>query len=125
MDSTTTFSVTITNANGCSVTGTVKIIVEPKKTGGRLGAELIDGEPIIIVSPNPTQDKFELNISAPNDLLKGYHILSATGAQLLYQPIDNQRKYSEMVSVEKLATGVYFINIITERRKFVRKIIKH
>lgn len=72
----------------------------------------------LVVYPNPVQD--ELRITS-EEALDFYRIYNVTGALVSEEIIENTNK---SIDVSSLTTGVYFIEISSNNRKVMKKIIK-
>ena len=78
------------------------------------GDELINHQ--IVVYPNPVSDI--LNIAEPENIdFQKLRVLSMHGSLLLEHK-------STSIDLSKLATGIYFLEVITEQGKFIKKIVK-
>lgn len=109
-----TLDVTVTDANGCTVTGTVDVMV---------GIENIDELELLEIAPNPTQGmlvvKMELN-TAETVNLKMYDL---TGKIINTIPNQTVTANSFEFDLSNQAAGIYLLRIQVGNNNLVRRII--
>jgi hypothetical protein len=116
LTSTTVFTVTGTDANGCQDTDTIRVKVDVCEGIG-MSEEVIS---TIIAFPSPCANY--LSVKAKGGLiLSRIRILDATGRLVLEQILDTNAK---SIDVSSLTAGVYFLHWQAENRKGVAKFVK-
>jgi uncharacterized Ntn-hydrolase superfamily protein len=73
------------------------------------------------ISPNPTSDFVVIESNFENLENCHYELYSLNGELIMEKPLTQENK----VSMSKLASGVYFINIVSKDRTFTEKVIKN
>ncbi len=86
---------------------------------------LIDKKDVLQINlyPNPTSDKFVLDVNIQKDKLVSYEILDMNGHMM--QSGKMQTNLAEQISIADLATGVYIIKIKEDGLYAFRKIVKN
>ena len=111
---TSTYSVFGTSSLNCSSNSQITIIVSPC-TGIEFDDELIND---VVIYPNPAKDKIELFF---NDIvIREIQIKNSLG-QNVYSLKTNENKLT--IDLNEFKSGLYFIQIITPKDKFNKKII--
>lgn len=103
-----TYTVVMIDANGCMVTGEITIDSQLS----------IDAENVNLLSvyPNPTEDQLTLQMEGQFS----YQLVAVSGDIILSGSSVNQ----EMIDVSNLASGVYFVQVMTQGQKHTVKVIK-
>lgn len=111
-----TYSVMITDANGCSSTGSV--MVDSIAMG-------ISNKPIgsINVFPNPTNGAFTIELDVPVAQTGQLQIVAIDGRVVYQESVTIYSGYSKTISLEDAAKGVYFISLQAEDMVLNRKVI--
>jgi hypothetical protein len=110
------YTVTVTDANGCTDTRAVVV-------SGGSGIPDITMKPSMNIYPNPGHGKFEIAISGITDLFHSQiEILDMVGNRVYYTPMIQGQQVYEIDPVN-FSSGVYFIKLqsgkYTETAKFV------
>lgn len=108
-----TYTVTVTDANGCSCTSTANF--------GNVGVETQDGVSLIIY-PNPGDDFLQIKINGTFNSNETFvRIYDMAGKQLLMQQMTVQDQWIDM---SKFSCGMYVINIVTTDKVYSKKWVK-
>ena len=102
--------------SGCKSTASIAITM----TGINVEKSLTNN---VKIYPNPVVDNVNINISNLNNENTVIEIRNNTGA-IIYTNNSNDASINNNVSVEKLNSGIYFINIIQGNNKYTERIIK-
>ncbi|MEM6764960.1 MAG: T9SS type A sorting domain-containing protein [Bacteroidota bacterium] len=116
------YSATITDANGCTVTDTV-IVEGIACVTTSLEDELAAGVSSWEVFPNPASASINLAISLEQVESLQLSLIDLQGRILRAERADNVRVYTESWNLENLAPGMYFIRIKTDRGAASRTLI--
>jgi hypothetical protein len=109
-----TYSVTVTNANGCSTSDTIKVTFEP--TGIK---DVNTAEHLVKVIPNPTKDIIHIQTDDDKLINQLATLTDAYGRVLRTITIKSK---SQELSLDNLAQGMYFLKIQTgETLKIVKE----
>jgi hypothetical protein len=76
-------------------------------------------EPIVAdavkVFPNPASDQTQVDLQLPQVSERvEIELLSVTGSQLSYRQIQNVQNVSETINLNGLASGTYFVRVVTD-----------
>ena len=111
---TSTYSVFGTSSLNCSSNSQITIIVSPC-TGIEFDDELIND---VVIYPNPAKEKIELFF---NDIvIREIQIKNSLGHNI-YSLKTNENKIT--IDLNEFKSGLYFIQIITPKENFNKKII--
>lgn len=111
--STGTYIVTVTDANGCSVTGNTTV-------GSQVGVEEINLANAIEVYPNPTSG--ELNVVLPKNVeATAISLYNLVGEQIFNQEIVNKTTLN--LNIGDYSHGVYYLTLTINSRPITKKII--
>jgi hypothetical protein len=120
---TTTYTVTGTNAYGCSNSVTIVVVVNP------LGVTALN-DPVQDVSiyPNPAIDRFTLEFNTTLESPIEIYLLNTLGEKIsVIQDAGMQgtglMKHKYSVSTDNLSQGVYQIQIVTEQGTVNRRVV--
>ncbi len=110
------YSVTVTDANSCTQSEDFELI---------LGNKIIDeNEAFVRIYPNPVNDFFHIAF----ENIKSQHITvnlyTLQGSQIKSLSHSTSDKNTIKVQTSNLSHGVYFVEILTDRQRFVKRIIK-
>ncbi|MDZ4752242.1 MAG: T9SS type A sorting domain-containing protein [Flavobacteriales bacterium] len=115
LDDAGTYTVTVTDENGCSWTDQVTI------TGINEFGQLFT----INVSPNPTAGIFNLNIQGITENVVRYQITDAQGRMVEERMLNkNQSAVYEQINISHVESGVYFLNLLIGDSVQTIKVIK-
>ncbi len=107
------FTVTVTDANGCTNTETIDLTV---------GIETPEFLTNFNVSPNPSNGKFMIDLQFEVTQTATIQILNSLG-QKMYQFTDIQSHFTQTIDMNEAAAGTYFVIISTESGRIVRRIV--
>ncbi len=115
-DSTISYSVTVTDSKGCSLTGGQYYTINVLPAGIE---EFENNKPIFNIYPNPTSDYIFIDYQTDTNI-KELKLVSISGQQLVSQK-DNLKS----ICLEDISAGVYVLEITTtENEIFKHKIVK-
>ncbi|MBN4061575.1 choice-of-anchor D domain-containing protein [Bacteroidales bacterium AH-315-I05] len=116
--STTTYTVTGTNDVGCSNDTSVTVTVIP------LGIDEYGNGQYLMIFPNPTRDEFTLNFISGTNKVADLYLTNTLGEIIFMKKVKPENGiYTETFTVEQLAQGIYYLQLVTEQEAFVRKLI--
>lgn len=98
------YSVTVTDANGCSATGTVVVGFNGINT---LGNDITD----LKIFPNPTSDNLTVSANLVNAKPVTIEIFTLAGAKVLSRNVGSVGKLNETLNVRNLSKGSYLVSI--------------
>jgi hypothetical protein len=121
----TTDPVIPVTSGGIIAMGTYSIV----KRGGKIDTlcftngieEAIINKNDILIFPNPTTGKFEVNIEKSE--VKSLEIYNIQG-QIVKTIINNQSKTTNEIDISALPDGIYLLKIQSDKKSVIRKIIK-
>lgn len=106
-------SLTVTNSDGCTNTGTQTIVVaeEVVGIGGISNPSLLGG---LSVYPNPTQGQFVLDYDFSNSRNLNINIVDAVGKLIYIENVDATNGYQKTINLSNYAAGIYTVSIQSE-----------
>jgi len=107
-----TYSVLVTNADGCTGSDTVVVSYESICLGVTLLSQI---DAVVNIFPNPNSGKFVLEVSGNKANNLEVEIYSASGQIVYYNAYGQLSFIREEVDLGNLAGGVYFLTIKTEK----------
>ncbi len=110
------YTVTITDANGCTATATEVV----NNTIGVNESEPIDG---MILYPNPFNTNFNIELTLPSVSVINLSITNVVG-EYVYSEILTTDKLMKNISTQNLDAGIYFLNVEIDGILYTKKIIK-
>jgi len=111
------YSVTVTDANGCTATQSFNVSVGV--------FELIAGLNVAIF-PNPSQGEFFLNIEGLNGEKLFLQVTDARGRVVLGEEMfDNSGSVRTLVNLTQVADGMYFLHLNVNGATGTMKLVKH
>lgn len=113
-----TYSVEVTNANGCVSSDTIIISLA---TGVRdLSGNILD----LVIYPNPNNKVFAIDFSVPQKQETVVTVANMIGDVVYAQNLaDFSGKYSNKISLESFSSGVYFVKIKSGESTRTTKVI--
>jgi hypothetical protein len=111
-----TFTVTVTNDQGCSTTASKDVYVIDDT-----GIEDAEGEMNISLYPNPNSGTFTVEVNGPNADFN-LEIINING-QLVRSEQINADKFTKRYDLSHMAKGVYYIRLINDEMTQTRKLI--
>ncbi|MBL4734506.1 MAG: DUF1573 domain-containing protein, partial [Flavobacteriales bacterium] len=116
---TTQYTVTGMNNFGCSSDASVWIIVDDGTSVGE-----IDFVQNVQVFPNPSRGAFELIFTSTVQDAIGIRVMNAIGEVILQEGAElSNGSYHKTFNLIETATGVYYIQIISEKGLVTRKVV--
>jgi hypothetical protein len=116
--STGTYTVTVTDANGCTQTQTVTVGVMISN------GQILNATAAIQVFPNPNNGIFSLSIDLPQAEALAIDILDYTGRVVASEKSEATRSYTHEFNLRgKLASGAYLMQISIGDSKHLRKLV--
>jgi hypothetical protein len=104
------YSVDVTDANGCTATLAIDILLSLNELGA--GTE-------VSIYPNPTSDFFTLKVVGAE--LSSYFITNSLGQ--IVDRNDNVSNNSQEIDLSSFGRGVYFVNVIASEKTAIYKVI--
>ncbi len=122
--STGNFSLSVKGINSCGIgNSSPNYNLYVTSPGG--GINELNAFNIIKLSPNPTSDKLNINISAVKKGIIKFSIYNIQGAKLYNQKdLITTDTYNKIIDVATLKAGIYFIKIENEEGVFNTKFVK-
>lgn len=118
---TTTYTVYVSDVNGCTGADEVTVFVDPC-TGVFQFNETMD----VIVSPNPSSGIFSVSVSnIKSDEVK-LIVLDIRG-EIIYNVVQHVRRekvFSTGIDIKKVSPGIYFLRIVSDSGSNIYKIMK-
>ncbi|MCB9292435.1 MAG: T9SS type A sorting domain-containing protein [Lewinellaceae bacterium] len=108
-------SFTVTDAIGCSVEGTIDII---------LGAGEIKGLESLFIGPNPTNGAFRLQLSLNNPKDIQVEVINLTGQKLQVLRETNTATLNRTLDLSAQPDGLYLLRLIVGDDEISRRIVK-
>lgn len=106
------YILTVTNAQGCSSSDTIKVEVCP------LGVEETNSD--VVVYPNPANDYFQIYSKLTGKAL--ISVYNAAGA-LVFLKVLNFDKGSAEIATGNMAAGIYTMRLISDGKSVVKKLV--
>jgi uncharacterized repeat protein (TIGR03803 family) len=116
---TTTYTVTGTDGNGCSDTASFRVVVDIIT-----GINTVSLSGSTSVYPNPANAAMNLSFNAAGSSPAILKVVDMNGAEILTENITISNGKVMSVDISKLATGSYFVKIITTKNTQVVKFVK-
>lgn len=109
------YVVIVTDANGCTFTTTVEVML----MSATITLEMIEQ---LIIFPNPTSGDLNIQLALTTFSNTEISLLDALGSVVLQQPMAKIKAEDYLLNVSTLASGVYFVKIVIEGEVLVQKI---
>ena len=124
-----TYTVTVTDKNGCSAMCTVKILCKAVSVQSVSGSDqsslsTATGSFTVTVSPNPTKGLIRLSLNAETSSVATITVFDLSGRAVVTNKINVSKgsNYNEM-DLSSLARGAYMVQIVSDNNKKTVKII--
>lgn len=108
------YTVTVTDANGCTVTGTIDVMVSTAS---------LDGVSSFYFGPNPTTGTIDLTLRMETAAAVGIEIEDVSGKRLMYMEEDAATTLQRTLDLSSYASGVYILRIITEKGQLTKRLV--
>jgi hypothetical protein len=108
------YTVTVTDANGCTVTGTVDVMVS---------TQAIEGLNSFYMGPNPTTGTVDLSLRMDSPLALQIELQDITGRTLFRLEEDKTTDFKRTIDLSSYSDGVYLIRIITENGQLTKRLV--
>ncbi|MCF8296180.1 MAG: lamin tail domain-containing protein [Saprospiraceae bacterium] len=117
---TATYSVTVTNLEGCTATDDVDVTLK-----NCTGLEEVEGAMSVSLYPNPTKGLFQIDISGLNGSTLDMCIVNMTGQTIFCEKLNNvnSAKYTKALDFSNYPKGVYFIRLTTKDVVLTERVI--
>jgi hypothetical protein len=113
----TSYTVTVTDASGCTTTTTVFV-------GSVVSLSELDNPMGVVVSPNPNNGEFDISLSNYTGSIR-VDIVDIAG-RLVYQGHRTMMNAAKIeVDLTREGAGVYFVNITSETDVYSTRVVKH
>jgi hypothetical protein len=114
------YQVSLTVYNDCG-SNTVTFNVEVLQTS----IKALNNDQSLSIAPNPTKDQILVDFNDANTKSLNINMVNLAG-QVIYSEIINNfnGKFKQNISLGNFASGVYFIQMVTDSRVITRKVIK-
>jgi hypothetical protein len=115
---TTTYTVTVTDSNNCTGTGEVEVKVVPT------GIEEIPVLKSLLLSPNPNQGTFQVELELQNSEKIQMRLFNTIG-QLMFatNPLESNGKHIEQIALASATPGVYFLQLQIGKHTITERVI--
>lgn len=119
-----TYSVTVTDANGCQATDVIQVTIDTCLSVGVLTAT--NNTPVLNVYPNPNQGEFNISLEAMDlDDVK-IQLFDTNGRLVYFQEVGDQgSRYEATINVGALPEGMYLLRLTTSSNSASKRIIIH
>ncbi|MEM9024124.1 MAG: T9SS type A sorting domain-containing protein [Bacteroidota bacterium] len=110
-----------TNANGCQDTATLDIALIPPTS-------VVEAEQFsrIAVFPNPTRDQVRVRVEQHFDRAFRVRVLASSGQEMYHEQVVNVGpSWEKALDIQHYASGVYLVQVITERQVVNRRLVVH
>lgn len=98
-----TYTVTVTDANNCTTTGSITLVPTSIKE--------VSGMAQVRVYPNPTNALLNISVEVANAQDINVEIFNSIGQQMISKQYGNQTKLIETLDISAFAQGVYMVRI--------------
>ena len=112
-----TFSVTVTDANGCEGTDSITVVVDPCT-----GIAEAEGGISMMIYPNPNNGNFTLSISGLKQLAK-VEILNLLGQTISTEQVSINGAFVKEYDLSGLAKGSYLMKVTTDKSVRTERLI--
>jgi hypothetical protein len=107
------YTLTVTDANGCTSTSTAQVTT--------VSIDELNNEFLISLFPNPTSSEVTIQTSENNLKTTTFVVISEDGKIVLAPSIINSIETT--IDVSKFASGVYYVQFISEKNVLVKKLV--
>lgn len=112
------YSVSVTDANGCSAMSSSRLV-------SLVGIEETRNELVFYVFPNPVTNEFSIFLHSNKPLILTVSLYDVIGRKIMSET--KNMSFSEEVfkyDVKNLTQGIYFLQIGSDQKKWIRSLIK-
>jgi PKD repeat protein len=115
-------ALTVFNADGCSDTETMEIIV----TGELPSSSKNISSPLwnITLFPNPTQDKIMINFALEEAHSLSYQVVDIYGRTIISMTPQTYETAQISLDMSSVAAGIYYVVFEDKGQRMVRKVVK-
>jgi hypothetical protein len=114
-----TFSVTVTNSNGCSGSDAVNVTFDPC-------VDIAENEQEVQLEiyPNPNQGQFTVNIDGMLGQGATLQVLNLLGAQVYeYKQLAPEQAQTIRIELEQVPAGFYLLRLLHHDKMLIRKVV--
>ncbi len=114
------YQVSLTVYNDCG-SNTVTFNVEVLQTG----IKALNNDQSLSIAPNPTKDQILVDFNDASTKSLNINMVNLAGQVIYSESINNfNGKFKQNISLGNFASGVYFIQMVTDSKVITRKVIK-
>lgn len=114
------YQVSLTVYNDCG-SNTVTFNVEVLQTG----IKALNNDQSLSIAPNPTKDQILVNFNDASTKSLNINMVNLAGQVIYSESINNfNGKFKQNISLGNFASGVYFVQMVTDSKVITRKVIK-
>ncbi len=106
------YSVEVTDANGCTETLVIDVV---------LGLDNFNGDVNVSLFPNPTTGLFTLTVAGTE--LSSYTITNSLGQFVMTQDLNGTTNYSKEIDLTSYGNGIYFVTIVAGEKSAMYRVI--
>ncbi|MCP4438485.1 MAG: T9SS type A sorting domain-containing protein [Aureispira sp.] len=109
-----TYNVTVTDANGCTATASVSVVIT--------GIDDVPNVEQFEVNPNPNTGQFTIQVSLLKAQDATVRVTNVLGQNLL-EFNKKAQEFSIPIDIQEQASGVYFITLSTDEKAITKKVV--
>jgi hypothetical protein len=111
------YTVTVTDALGCSSTTTVHI--------GTTATNDIDGLTALFLQPNPTTGRVLFSAEFDRPVEASLQLINLIGQHIWESSISRDNKLSEVIDLTNYPNGLYLVRLTVDGQTVTRKLVKN
>jgi SprB repeat/Secretion system C-terminal sorting domain len=112
-----TYSLTVTDANGCEASITSDVIIT--------GVGELSNQVALTLNPNPTRENVVLTLSGLTGDKLSYTVVDTQGRTVVSKELGNVNGVRiETINLSEVASGVYYVNVTIDGNVSIMKLIK-
>jgi hypothetical protein len=112
-----TYSLTVTDANGCEASITSDVIIT--------GVGELSNQIALSLNPNPTRENVVLTLSGLTGDKLSYNVVDTQGRTVVSKELGNVNGVRiETINLSNVAAGVYYVNVTIDGNVSIMKLIK-